>query len=388
MGRPKKSSKPKEPVRLRSKPLSNGNYSLYLDYYEKGKREYEFLKLYLRPENTPEDRAANRYTLMAATAIKAQRLIAIINKRAGIKTSDQRTSLTEWIATLIARKRNKVSKSSIKGLERLSQHLDKYVQSIALIDIDKQFCIGFIDYLRTAKSLKTSMNSDPQKIKGLSQTTQAEMQNTLSIVLNEAVREGLIQSNAIRLLSPTEKIKTPDSIRDYLSVEELKRMIDTPVNPRAQIDKDAFLFCCFCGLRHSDVSELKWGNIVMEGERISIRIVQKKTKQPMVAILSRKAISFLPHRDTRTDDDKVFQLPAQSVTNKRLKKWAKDSNVQKNVTFHVSRHTFATLMLTAGVDIYTISKLMGHTNIATTQIYAKIVNKKKEEAVNLLDCLF
>lgn len=121
---------------------------------------------------------------------------------------------------------------------------------------------------------------------------------------------------------------------------------------------------------------------------MSISIIQKKTKNPVVAPLSDKAISYLPQQKGKRNDEKVYILPSQGVTNRRLKKWAKDAHINKNITFHVSRHTFATMMLTAGVDLYTTSKLMGHTDIAVTQIYAKIIDKKKEEAVNLLDRLF
>ena len=388
MARPKKAVKAKEPIRLRFKALSNGNQSLYLDYYQNGNREYEFLKMYLIPETTTQDKVANTNTLNAANAIKAQRLIEITNGKAGIKTANKSLLLSDWIKTIIERKSNKVSQSSIKGLSRLNQHLSKYNETVRLSDVDKKFCIGFTDYLRTAKSLKVSKKESARESKTLSQTTQAELLNTLSIVLNEAVREGLIQTNATRQLSQTERIKAPESAREYLTLEELQRMTETPVSTQAQVDKNAFLFCCFCGLRHSDVSALRWGDIVTDGKKISVSIIQKKTKQPVVAPLSDKAISYLPQRNGKSDDERVFDMPDQAVTNKRLKKWAKDANVSKNVTFHVSRHTFGTMMLTAGADLYTTSKLMGHTNIAVTQIYAKIVDKKKEEAVNLLDNLF
>lgn len=384
---PNKTTKAKEPVRLRCKALSNGNKSLYLDFYQNGKREYEFLKLYLIPENSPLDKIANINTMKVANEIKAQRLFDIIHGKSGIKDTARCQLLSEWINLIIERKRNQVSASSIKGLSRLLRHLNKYKSDARVIDVDKQFCIGFIDYLRTAVSLKASKDSSKAP-KRLALITQAEMLNTLSIVLNEAVREGLLQTNTIRLLSQTEKIKIPQSTREYLTLEELKRMIDTPVKPNAREDKNAFLFCCFCGLRYSDVTALTWRNIIKDGAKMSISIIQKKTKHPVVAPLSDKAISYLPEQNGKGYDDKVFILPNQGVTNKRLKKWAEDANVNKNVTFHVSRHTFATMMLTAGVDIYTTSKLMGHTDISVTQIYAKIVDKKKEEAVTLLDSLF
>lgn len=382
-----KTTKAKEPVRLRFKDLANGNKSLYLDLYQNGKRQYEFLRLYLVPEITPLDRIANNNTLKVANEIKAKRLFEILNGKAGIGATSQCQLISDWIDRMIERKKNQVSVSSIKGLKRLKRHLNIYKEGTMLIDVDKKFCIGFTDYLRNAISLKTSKDSDKHP-KKLAQITQAEMFNTLSIVLNEAVREGLIQTNATRHLSKTERIKIPESPREYLTLEELKRMIDTPVEQNYQDDKNAFLFCCFCGLRHSDITNLKWSNIIKDGEKMSISIIQKKTKHPVVAPLSDKAISYLPKQNGKSKEEKIFNLPSHSVTNRRLKKWAKDSHIAKNVTFHVSRHTFATMMLTAGVDLYTTSKLMGHTDIAVTQIYAKIVDKKKEEAVNLLDKLF
>ena len=80
----------------------------------------------------------------------------------------------------------------------------------------------------------------------------------------------------------------------------------------------------------------------------------------------------------------IFPLTHEGTINKTLQKWAKDAGVAKHISFHVARHTHATMMLTLGADLYTVSKLLGHKNIATTQIYAKIVDKKKEEAISLI----
>ena len=79
---------------------------------------------------------------------------------------------------------------------------------------------------------------------------------------------------------------------------------------------------------------------------------------------------------------------AISVIEQRLAEWAKNAGIEKHVTFHVSRHSYATMMLTIGVDIYTVSKLLGHKNVATTQIYAKIIDQKKIDAVNMMDRFF
>ncbi len=82
------------------------------------------------------------------------------------------------------------------------------------------------------------------------------------------------------------------------------------------------------------------------------------------------------------------QLPSTVTVNILLKPWAKSAGIDKHVTFHTARHTFATMMLTLGADLYTTSKLLGHTDVRMTQIYAKIINRKKDEAVNLVNGLF
>ena len=96
----------------------------------------------------------------------------------------------------------------------------------------------------------------------------------------------------------------------------------------------------------------------------------------------------MPEKGEAKDDDKIFVLPASVNLSVGLDNWAKKAGIKKHVTFHTARHTFATMMLTLGADLYTTSKLLGHANVATTQIYAKIVDKKKIEAVNLVDGLF
>lgn len=379
MKRIKQKEKIKEPVRIRTKSLANGNKSLYLDTYDKGKRTYEFLRLYLIPEKTAADRAINAAIVKAATAIKASRTLAFINGKADIRTSDCKLSLKEWVGRMIKEKVGHRAKSSIALMNRLIKHIEKFRPSILLADIDREFCIGFADYLRSAQSL----NSQKQ----LMQATQAELFNALSIVLNEAVRAAFISSNPMRLLNASERIKKPESTREYLTPEEVKAIIEVAAdNVAFGDDVTAFLFCCFCGLRYSDIVALKWQNIVETSGEKEIVVTMKKTHRPVSIPLSQQAFALLPKKGN--PEDNVFAFPHYTVTLRRLKKAATSAGIKKKVTFHVSRHTFATMMLTAGADLYTISKLVGHADIRTTQIYSKVVDKKKHEAVALLDRLF
>ena len=99
-----------------------------------------------------------------------------------------------------------------------------------------------------------------------------------------------------------------------------------------------------------------------------------------------EALKWMPEREDKAADDHVFSLP--SNINQYLKPWAEAAGITKRFTFHTARHTFATMMLTLGADLYTVSKLLGHTSVRMTQVYAKIINQKKDEAVNLVNGLF
>lgn len=228
-----------------------------------------------------------------------------------------------------------------------------------LKDVDRAFCVGFAGYLRTATSLNCA--------KSLMQATQFELFNALSIILNEAVREELIPNNPMRQLNASERVKKSESSREYLTVDEVKSMIiASSDNIKAGDDVAAFLFCCFCGLRYSDASELSWDDLVETGNGLMIVKTMKKTHRNVEVPLSARAASMLPERMERKG--KIFAFPSYAVTLKKLKAIAETAGIRKKVTFHVSRHTFATMMLTAGADLYTISTLIGHTDVRITQI--------------------
>ena len=167
-----------------------------------------------------------------------------------------------------------------------------------------------------------------------------------------------------------------------MTIEELKLLIATEC--KYEIMKQAFLFSCLCGLRVSDIRKLKWNDLQKSGERVRIEIKMQKTKEPLYLPISDEALKWLPQRGEAKDDDFIFSLTHEGTVNNILQKWAKAAGVTKHISFHVARHTHATMMLTLGADLYTVSKLLGHKNIATTQIYAKIVDKKKEEAISLI----
>ena len=128
------------------------------------------------------------------------------------------------------------------------------------------------------------------------------------------------------------------------------------------------------------------GNIENQGKQF-IRISMQKTKQEIIIPLSENALKWLPERHAQNDDECVFSRLGE-YTNKGLQLWAAQAGIKKHVSYHVARHTFATMLITFGADLYTVSKLLGHTDIKVTQIYAKLVDAKKVEAVELFNGKF
>ena len=377
--RKKKQIKAKEPIRIRFKAIANGNKSIYLDCYQNGKRSYEFLKLYLIPETSEAAKVQNANTLQAANAIKAQRMIELANGQAGIKTNPQlaKVKLTDWM-DVYQKSLTRDGKTFGVIINNTVKILNLYHSGALLKDVDKPFCIGFIDYMRNKYRTR---NGNP-----LSAVTIANNTRALSCALNKAVRDGVITQNPLHTLSASEKPQIPQSKREFLSIEEVKALIATDCE--LPIVKQAFLFSCFCGLRISDVEALTWGKIASDNGRLVCNIMMKKTKEQLYLPLSKEAAMWMPQRGNAKPTDKVFSLPAGSCVYKYLQQWVKAAGITKHVSFHVSRHTFATMMISLGADLYTVSKLLGHTNIKVTEVYAKLVNEKKFEAVNLVEKAF
>lgn len=373
----KATKKAKEPVTIRYKALENGNQSIYLDIYHDGKRSYKFLKLYLIPETSPQAKVQNKNTLQAANAIKSQIILDIANGAAGISTATKKaakTTLQDWLVECIKNKENGNRAAGTIGIyKNLRLHLERYNSKATLKETDKDFCVGFIKYLE-GRIKKSSAKSYFAVFK---------------TILNKAVKENLIERNPTTLLDDDEKIKAKAANRDYLGEDELKLLLKSENGCKTKTDiKIAFFFSCFCGMRISDIRKLIWGDILTGDKQPMVRIVTKKTGKAYFLPLSKTAMRFLPQRNGANDETPVFNLPSQSRVSIVIREWTKPIIPNKHITFHTARHTFATTLLTLGADIYTVSKLLGHTNISTTQIYAEIVDKKKMEAVNLTNEIF
>ena len=380
MARKTSAKNTKEPVRLREKELANGVRSLYLDIYVNGKRSYEFLKLYLIPETNPQAKVQNENTMRAANTIKLNRILEITNNKAGLKNTSIRAKmlLKDWMETFRQAQEQKGVKDQ-KLIHNTIHALTAYNINVAMRDVNRDYIIGLTNFLRNDyRSPRGKKLKDYSVINYL---------GCLRNALNMAVREDVIADNPIMKLSAQDKVKAPESQREFLTIEEVQQLEATD-SPYPHI-KQAFLFACYTGLRCSDVRSITWGKIVKDGEKYRLHTVMFKTKRPFYIPLSKKAMQWMPERGDKTDEDLIFEnIPVQVNTKLYLQPWLDKAGITKPITFHCSRHTFGTMMLTLGADIYTTSKLMGHTKVEVTQIYAKIINKKKDDAVSLIDQAF
>lgn len=363
---PKKTIKKaaKSPVYVREKPLANGGKSLFLDIHKNGVRVREYLKLYIVPEKTPLDKKINADTRKLAETIKAQRIIDFNTDKLDlpkIKNSSKADFLT--FAEIQAEKK-KINRQGItnKGgiylvYKSFIFHFKKYAgENSTFNQIDKAFCMGFIDYLKTSKSTR---DGGTLKI-----STQINYIKTFSAILESAIKAEIISTNPMKLC---DKPQSQNHDITFLNLQELAAMENKEIPCNYDVKK-AFLFSCYTGMRFSDIKGLQWNNFIEISGQLCAHIRQRKTNAIQYLPISDKAKSYLPDRpENAADTDTVFNLYTNGYTNLYLKWWAQESGIKKQITFHTARHTAATLLLALGENIKTISGILGHTNSAITE---------------------
>lgn len=337
------------------------------------KRHYEFLKLYVYDKpKTESDKLHNKETMKLAEAIKSQRVLEIQSSQHGFVSSVKgKVGFLVYFKSLVDKRIN--SNGSYGNWSSTYHHLVKFCKGIDInIDkVDELFLERFKEYLLNEKISIKKKNSK------VSQNSALSYFNKVKTALKEAYLNKYIKENpCVRVKS----IKEKETNRQYLTLEELQRLVKTEC--KCKITKQAFLFSCLTGLRFSDVKQLKWVNIKFDdstGWRINY--TQKKTKSVEVLPIGEESVKLLGER--KGNDKLVFQgLEYSAYKNRQLLEWVNNAGIEKHITYHSSRHTFAVLQITLDTDIYTISKLLGHKNISTTQLYAKVIDKKKIEAVS------
>ena len=273
----------------------------------------------------------------------------------------------------VIKKRHKNSSSSIIiNWERSIEFLKEFAgETIVFSQIDFKFYEDFKSFLLTAKR---GGNKDGI----LSQNTASTYFSVFKAALKQAFIDGYFITD---ISAKIKSIPSQETRREYLTIEELNILVETPCEN--DVLKRAALFSALTGLRHSDIQKLKWNEISFESNQPRINFTQKKTKGVEYMPISQQALEICG--EPKLPNDLVFEnLTNPSWINRPLKNWIAKAGIQKNITFHCFRHTFATLQLSNGTDIYTVSKMLGHTNVKTTQVYAKVIDEKKNKAAEAI----
>ena len=386
MGNNKKARpKAKEPIRIRFKDLANGNKSIFLACYRNGRYEYEFLKLYIIPERTAVDKEANAETMRVANAVKAQRIVELQNTAHGFSVSGGRSKMNviDYIKDFAEKKRingGGGKRTTAMGYLALARQIEDYSGlKTTFRQIDKKYCSGFIEHLKTVKSRNRKNNGLP-----LSVHTQFGYMKKFEAILNTAISDEVTNLNPFKFIKPENKPKTHKKEIVYLNLDEITTLEKTQC--LNQSIKQAFLFSCYTSLRYSDAYGLSWGKFVKINGKDYIKYVTTKTQKPELLATPQKALDFLPDRAGAADADSVFNLPSGGYTNLVLKAWGTMAGIKKHLTFHVARRSCATNLLTLGSSMEAVSKILAHSNIRITQAaYGVIETQLQREAMDKFD---
>ncbi|MGL5228590.1 MAG: site-specific integrase [Bacteroidales bacterium] len=349
----------KSPIKLRKKKLSDGRESLYLDIYQNGVRRYEFLKLYLLPEGARNAKKENKSTLEYAQQICTIRTAQLAQGLLFEETNDYSKML--YVDYLRADSRSMFN--------TISYTLYPIFEKVEMGNIKSEWIEQVRQYIVSLDHLKPN--------------TQAIYYHTFILSLKIAVDRKIIAPLSFSLANKLPRIETE---RNFLSEDEIRRFWQTECRFTRDV-REAFIFACMTGLRISDIAQLTWEMIDTDN---CINIRMRKTGVYIKIPINNFAAHILDiQRKTRGDQTRVFQLyTSNHMINSALEKISKASGIDKKITFHVARHTFATLSISKSVDIYTVSKLLGHKNVATTGIYAKVLDEAKKEATDKISIDF
>ena len=211
------------------------------------------------------------------------------------------------------------------------------------------------------------------KEKGNSVNTVAKHMRQLRTLVNEAINQGYIPSDAYPFRK--FKIKQEKGRKEFLTPDELKRLENLDVDKKLRHVLDAFLFCCYTGLRYSDFCQLTPENIIRVNGKRWLYFKSVKTdveiRLPLHLLFEGKALAVLERYDIVTDFAKIGP---NSEANKYLAQLAAFARIRKHITYHTARHTCATLLVHQGVPITTVQKLLGHTSVRTTEVYSEVLS--------------
>ena len=347
-------------VELREKKLPSGNISLVLDWYWPGRRgpggKRGRQEIRATGQVLNGDKKHDKEAQLKAEAMLARARLEFESRNGDASPSQFRSmSFNDYMREIIETKDTLNTRHS---WQHAMKHFESFMEGreATFGEINRDMMQRFKNYLLKELDSPNSALSYFARFK---------------TALSEAVGDGRLSSNPALYVS----IKGVQTLPVHLTFSEVQKLAKTPCRDRNV--RNAFLFGCFSGLRISDIINLTWEQIV-DGY---ILFSQVKTGAPEKMPLSEQAKEILEAQRQVNSEGRVFILPTVPAIDSALLTWAKAAGIKKRISSHKARHTFATLALESGVDLYTVSKLLGHKDIKSTQIYAKVTDTKKAEAV-------
>ena len=421
-------------VSLRQKKISKGRQSLYLDFHppiplakpkknNKGELIYttrrEFINMYLLSDRkeikneiekikerikkreseskdcklehkelaesqefyksfkglTPLDKQHNAETLKIGESIKQKRENFLNKPEIYSQYEKEQLKLkelgeqcfVEYFKKLTYKRKDSNHDNWLSALNYLNAFTDG---SLKFIDLNQKFLEDFKEYLLTTKSKRSDKTT-------LSQNSAVSYFNKVKAALKQAYKDEILQSDLNAKVKP---IKSAETRREHLTIEELNKLVKTPCNN--DLLKRAALFSALTGLRFSDIQKMTWGELeYIEGHGYYLNYTQQKTKSVEVLPISEQAVSLLNEKGDPTA--KVFEgLKYSAYHNKHLFQWIGAAGITKNITFHCFRHTWATLQAYRNTNPVTVQKMLGHKDLKTTMIYYHIADESKRKAAD------
>ncbi|HEY1194221.1 site-specific integrase [Flavobacterium sp.] len=368
-------------ITLKKKKLKNGTYSLFLEFYKGSTvdtngqrihlRDFEYLKLYpLQDPKSAAEKKKNKEIEILAEQIFSIRKAEYFQGKFDIKNTAK--SKRRFLDYFNEKAEEKIdSPKNYGNWTAALLHLKKCIPANLIFDeVDENFIkkvrLYFDKEAKTKSKLSLSLNSKYSYF------------NKFKAALRSAFDDGYLSINYAAKIKSFEQA---ESQREYLTHQELKKLASTGC--KYEVLKRAFLFSCLTGLRWSDINTMKWSEVRDEGDMCRVNFRQEKTEAVEYLYISDQARQLLG--DRKDNADRVFiGLKYSAVYNNEIVRWCNRAGISKHITFHSARHTNAVLLLENGADIYTVSKRLGHREIRTTAIYAKIVDAKMREAANLI----
>lgn len=382
--------KTKENPKLQQNTLTDGRISLYLEYYlgrtqwideKTGKvkikhdRRKESLNLYLiNNPRTPIERQTNKETLELAKEIRREREQQLKSDKTGkrLKSSIKNINFLDYFQTYIDNYTKKDIRQVRRALKQFRLFLDEeypiYKTSIKADQINTEMIEKFVIFLESRFS-----GEGPHTV-----------YQRFKKVIKHAINKEVMSKNPCTV---TCKIDDQMLKKDVLSIEEVQKLISTTYRGQSNDIRRAFIFCLYTGIRFCDVKDLKYKSVDYSNKILQFE--QDKTKghsktSGVTIPLNDGLLLLIEKPSTNSKEELIFNLPSHTMCLKALRHWTKRAGIDKHITWHCARHSFAVNILNNGANIKTVASLLGHSGLKHTEKYTRAVDSLKEAAINSL----